>query len=305
MRTGIIIGGLLVLLGGVIFLIFSEGNILESMHIQQQVPACTEEAKICPDGSYVGRSGPDCAFAECPGPYPGVIFDNQVPPKEGETVTQKLCAREGEFISDVLNDGPQRCCDGLVEFFNPDNGESAKCVKKDAEQSQSCTQEYNPVCGQPPMPVCPEGLDCIQVMPEPQTYSNECMMRIAGAEFLYRGACTNTQQTESPPNAQSCINLEYDPVCAEVDTGIRCIKAPCPSSTRKTFRNACEAKEAGAKILFDGNCDFSGTSSDKPPKNCISWFDGCNTCGAKDGEVTYCTQMACEAYQLPKCLKYK
>jgi hypothetical protein len=28
--------------------------------------ACTEEAKICPDGSSVGRSGPDCEFAPCP-----------------------------------------------------------------------------------------------------------------------------------------------------------------------------------------------------------------------------------------------
>lgn len=28
--------------------------------------ACTEEAKVCPDGSSVGRTGPDCQFAECP-----------------------------------------------------------------------------------------------------------------------------------------------------------------------------------------------------------------------------------------------
>lgn len=29
--------------------------------------ACTLEAKVCPDGSTVGRTGPDCAFAPCPG----------------------------------------------------------------------------------------------------------------------------------------------------------------------------------------------------------------------------------------------
>lgn len=28
--------------------------------------ACTDEAKICPDGSAVGRTGPQCAFADCP-----------------------------------------------------------------------------------------------------------------------------------------------------------------------------------------------------------------------------------------------
>lgn len=27
---------------------------------------CTMEAKLCPDGSYVGRTGPNCEFARCP-----------------------------------------------------------------------------------------------------------------------------------------------------------------------------------------------------------------------------------------------
>ena len=29
--------------------------------------ACTLEAKLCPDGSAVGRTGPNCEFAPCPG----------------------------------------------------------------------------------------------------------------------------------------------------------------------------------------------------------------------------------------------
>ncbi|MBI3550534.1 MAG: hypothetical protein HY078_15965 [Elusimicrobia bacterium] len=29
--------------------------------------ACTMEAKLCPDGSAVGRSGPNCEFPKCPG----------------------------------------------------------------------------------------------------------------------------------------------------------------------------------------------------------------------------------------------
>lgn len=27
--------------------------------------ACTEEAKVCPDGSAVGRTGPNCEFTPC------------------------------------------------------------------------------------------------------------------------------------------------------------------------------------------------------------------------------------------------
>lgn len=32
--------------------------------------ACTQEAKLCPDGSAVGRAGPHCEFAECPSVVP-------------------------------------------------------------------------------------------------------------------------------------------------------------------------------------------------------------------------------------------
>lgn len=31
-----------------------------------QPVVCTQDAKQCPDGSYVGRSGPQCQFAPCP-----------------------------------------------------------------------------------------------------------------------------------------------------------------------------------------------------------------------------------------------
>ncbi|MEI6426681.1 MAG: hypothetical protein WCO66_05045 [Candidatus Absconditabacteria bacterium] len=31
-----------------------------------QATACTMDAKACPDGSYVGRTGPNCEFAPCP-----------------------------------------------------------------------------------------------------------------------------------------------------------------------------------------------------------------------------------------------
>ena len=34
---------------------------------------CTMEAKLCPDGSYVGRTGPKCEFAACPEVKTGVL----------------------------------------------------------------------------------------------------------------------------------------------------------------------------------------------------------------------------------------
>lgn len=41
------------------------------------------------------------------------------------------------------------------------------------------------------------------------------------------------------------------------------------------------------------------------PKDCTSWFDGCNNCSVENGKTTACTLMYCETYQEPKCLQYQ
>ncbi len=35
---------------------------------KEEPVACTMDARMCPDGSYVGRSGPNCEFTQCPTP---------------------------------------------------------------------------------------------------------------------------------------------------------------------------------------------------------------------------------------------
>jgi hypothetical protein len=59
------------------------------------------------------------------------------------------------------------------------------------------------------------------------------------------------------PRPELCT-FEYAPVCADVDTGVRCVKAPCPSSERRTYPNACAAC-ADAKVLGHrpGACEAS------------------------------------------------
>ena len=39
---------------------------IRSLFPQKEGIACTADAKECPDGSYVGRTGPNCKFAACP-----------------------------------------------------------------------------------------------------------------------------------------------------------------------------------------------------------------------------------------------
>lgn len=56
-------------------------------------------------------------------------------------------------------------------------------------QNLSCNRNSGQVCAQPPMPPCPPNVYCIQVMPEPTTYENECAMMEANARLIRPGSC--------------------------------------------------------------------------------------------------------------------
>lgn len=64
MKT-LIFGIVLIVLLGVAGFFYR--NVMESAGAPEPV-ACTMDAKICPDGSAVGRVGPSCAFEACPPP---------------------------------------------------------------------------------------------------------------------------------------------------------------------------------------------------------------------------------------------
>src|SRR5258706_9652825 len=54
----------IVILAGLGFFIFKSPALAPTVPGDGVV--CTQEAKLCPDGSYVGRTGPKCEFAACP-----------------------------------------------------------------------------------------------------------------------------------------------------------------------------------------------------------------------------------------------
>ncbi|MRG96494.1 hypothetical protein [Polyangium spumosum] len=57
----------------------------------------------------------------------------------------------------------------------------------------------------------------------------------AGGRLAFQACSDESRKT------QACTR-DYRPVCGEVDTGVRCIKAPCPGTTApRTFPNACTA----------------------------------------------------------------
>jgi len=44
-----------------------------------------------------------------------------------------------------------------------------------------------------------------------------------------------------PEQRPQICTMDYRPVCATRDTGVRCVTAPCPSTEQKTYSNACSA----------------------------------------------------------------
>jgi hypothetical protein len=114
----------------------------------KDVPAvfCTMDAKQCPDGSFVGRVAPSCAFAPCP--------PNDAPPPPGSCKTNADCEAGYSCIdaSPVVREGYQNlrcwkdgmptpiCLSGFTAIATP-NGEVMVKDLREGELVWSMTQE--------------------------------------------------------------------------------------------------------------------------------------------------------------------
>jgi hypothetical protein len=57
---------------------------------------CTQDAKLCPDGSYVARSGPKCEFAPCPQSLPkGYTLDSY----DVAEITGEACLQASDCVT--------------------------------------------------------------------------------------------------------------------------------------------------------------------------------------------------------------
>ena len=74
---------------------------------------CTEEAKQCPDGSFVGRTGPNCAFEKCPtGVLPNAPYISLMADKEDSIVGEQISFTARLNNAEVL--APQFSCDDIL-----------------------------------------------------------------------------------------------------------------------------------------------------------------------------------------------
>jgi len=77
---------------------------------------CTQEAKFCPNGSYIGRTGPNCEFAECP------LENNQILSNFGNNQVEKAITDylliQKHFSWKTGNNSYNFCA---IENLNPEN----------------------------------------------------------------------------------------------------------------------------------------------------------------------------------------
>jgi putative hemolysin len=201
--------------------------------------ACTMEAKLCPDGSSVGRQGPDCEFAACPSPNasmpnPASVFCTAnggtfkiVTEEAGQrgictlpdgTECDEWAYMRGECpVKDcpqIMPPGPNFCPDGkIVAGDVDDNG----CQGPPKCEPVACTMEAK---------ICPDGSSVGRQGPECEFAPCPTAGKIRAFD------CTEEQR-----DADVCT-ADYTPVCGFVQ--IQCITTPC-EPVHQTFSNACEA----------------------------------------------------------------
>lgn len=72
------------ILGGLLYIY--NPNPVEYKNPNEKEPVvCTMDAKLCPDGSYVSRTGPNCEFTPCSIPKDAIFEDGTINASSSQT----------------------------------------------------------------------------------------------------------------------------------------------------------------------------------------------------------------------------
>ena len=166
--------------------------------VTEKTLACPADALVCPDGSAVGRIGPDCTFAACPdNPSEPDISNLPVPAPSPQqpnlplpipdkpvacTMDAKQCP-DGSYVGRVAPDCTFAACPAPVE-----KPLTVAC-SREVKEGVACLDVYQPVCGL-------VEVQCVTTScnPVPQTFGNGCYAcRESNVISYTEGECENNQ----------------------------------------------------------------------------------------------------------------
>lgn len=129
--------------------------------------ACTQEAKECADGSFVGRTGPKCEFTKCPeattAPVTGCTSDSQCPPNyicEATQGTGTACSSNDPNCKPTFTITKGTCKLSLKSGSKC--GSDQNCQAGLICHTGVCTNPIGRQCSGSSDSSCPNGYQCIQ-----------------------------------------------------------------------------------------------------------------------------------------------
>lgn len=114
--------------------------------------------------------------------------------------------------------------------------------------------------------------------------------------------CSDTSvitNTHSTGTTEFCTNSPQQ-LCRMMCPTVNCLDNQCAMRTGNCCDYTCVS--AGPTIARPAPTPQLQTNS--PPSNCISWYDGCNTCQVVNGRLGACTMMMCFTQGTPECRAY-
>ena len=127
---------------------------------------------------------------------------------------------------------------------------------------------------------------CRLACEEPECPQGQCAMRV--------GNCCD----------YTCVTSEID---LNMDKCSECLQYPCPEPAVQSNCNVVQPVidhcgcPSGCPTI---DCSTSVIKNSPIPLNCLTWYNGCNTCSVLDGELTGCTLMMCFTHNDPYCQAY-
>jgi hypothetical protein len=215
---------------------------------------CTMEAKICPDGSAVGRAGPDCAFELCPGEKRYVVNSS-----EKCKAVKFACANGEQPFFDTKGCGCEREAQNPVREYVADN--VTVCAATTwicKEGQQQFFDDTGCGCEKTSTANCGDGVcDAGEADSCPTCYYSTppCLAPCTAGTCPEDCAATTgkLKATDCPTGVrnQACTR-EYMPVCGWFDpVKIQCIRYPCAA----TYNNKCTACADDKVISWtEGGC---------------------------------------------------